>query len=145
MTAEHAPQPMSRSRAPSRRTPLRRHVARLNRAVLNKVTIHVAGVLPELGIVIHKGRTSGNVYRTPVNVFRTKDGFRVALTYGRDADWVKNAVSFGAVRLITRHKEYELTNPEFVNDPYRQHVPLLLRGMLRVLRVTEFLDFRSAI
>jgi deazaflavin-dependent oxidoreductase (nitroreductase family) len=140
-----APQPTSGPRTQTRPRRFAPHVARFNRAVTNKASIHVAGVLPDFGIVIHKGRQTGTVYRTPVNVFRTKDGFRVALPYGRDADWVQNAVSFGAVRLTTRGKEYELTNPQFVTDPYRQHVPLLLRGMLRVLRVTDFLDFRSAI
>ena len=59
-------------------------MARLNRAVTNKVSIHLAGFVPGLGIVIHVGRRTRNVYRTPVIVFRTKDGFRIAMTYGRD-------------------------------------------------------------
>ena len=78
-------------------------------------------------------------------VFRTKDGFRIALTYGRDSDWVENALAHGAVRLVTRRKEFELTEPEVVTDLHRQHVPLPLRGILRLLRVAEFLDFRSAV
>ena len=119
-------------------------MARFNRAVTNKVSIHVAGWAPGLGIVIHVGRRTRTVYRTPVNVFRTKDGFRFALTYGRDADWVQNALAHGAVRLVTRSKEYELTEPELVTDPHRQHVPWLARGMLRLVRVSDFLDFRRA-
>ena len=67
-------------------------MARFNRAVTNKVSIHLAGSLPGMGIVIHVGRRTRNVYRTPVIVFRTKDGFRIALTYGRASDWVKNAL-----------------------------------------------------
>ena len=123
---------------------LGRRMARLNRAVTNKVSIHLAGFVPGLGIVIHVGRRTRNVYRTPVIVFRTKDGFRIALTYGRQSDWVQNALGHGAVRLVARRREYELTEPELVTDPHRQHVPLLLRGFLRVLRVSEFLDFRRA-
>ncbi len=123
---------------------LGRRTARFNRAITNKVANHVAGVLPGMGIVIHVGRRSREVYRTPVAVFRTTDGFRIALTYGRDSDWVRNALSHGAVRLVTRRREYELTEPEVVVDEHRQHVPLLPRGMLRVLRVSEFLDFRRA-
>jgi len=117
-------------------------MARVNRAVTNKLSEPLAGVLPGMGIVIHVGRRTRNVYRTPVLVFRTKDGFRIALTYGRASDWVKNAFAHGAVRLVTRRHEYELTSPEVVVDEQRQHVPLLLRGFLRVLRVSEFLDFR---
>jgi deazaflavin-dependent oxidoreductase (nitroreductase family) len=128
--------------APSPR--LGRRTARINRAATNKVSIHLAGFLPGMGIVIHVGRRTRNVYRTPVIVFRTKDGFRIALTYGGASDWVKNAIAHGAVRLITRHREYELTEPELVTDPHRQHVPLLLRGLLHLLRVSEFLDFRRA-
>jgi hypothetical protein len=79
-----------------------------------------------------------------VNVFRTTDGFRIALTYGRDAEWVKNAFAHGAVRLITRRQVYELTRPEVVVDEDLGHVPLLVRALLRVLRVSEFLDLHSS-
>jgi deazaflavin-dependent oxidoreductase (nitroreductase family) len=119
-------------------------MARFNRAVTNKVSVHVAGVLPGLGIVIHVGRRTRTVYRTPVNVFRTKDGFRFALTYGADAEWVRNALAHGAVRLITRSKEYELTDPEVVTDPHRQHVPVIARGIMCVMHVSQFLDFTRA-
>jgi deazaflavin-dependent oxidoreductase (nitroreductase family) len=119
-------------------------MARFNRRVINKVTIHLAGRLPCTGILIHVGRRSGNVYRTPVNVFRTEDGFRFALSYGEDADWVRNALSFGAVRLVTRHREYELTGPLLVSDPERANVPPAMRAMLGIMRVSMFLDFRSA-
>ena len=142
-----SPHSAQRSSAAHRQLPaprLGRRTARLNRAVTNKVSIHLAGSLPGMGIVIHVGRRTRNVYRTPVIVFRTKDGFRIALTYGRASDWVKNALTHGAVRLITRHREYELSEPELVTDPHSQHVPLLLRGVLHLLRVSEFLDFRSA-
>ncbi len=123
---------------------LGRRVARFNRAVTNRVSIHVAGVLPGMGIVVHVGRRTRNVYRTPVNVFRTKDGFRIALTYGRDSEWVRNALAHGAVRLVTRRRVYELTDPEVVTDEHRQHVPLPLRAVLRLLRVSDFLDLRRA-
>jgi deazaflavin-dependent oxidoreductase (nitroreductase family) len=119
-------------------------MARFNRAVTNKVSVHVAGWAPGLGIVIHVGRRTRTVYRTPVNVFRTKDGFRFALTYGRDAQWVQNALAHGAVRLIHRSREYELTDPEIVHDVHRQHVSAVARAMLRFMRVSEFLDFTRA-
>jgi len=123
---------------------LGRRMARFNRAVVNKVSIHLAGFVPGMGIVLHVGRRTRQVYCTPVLVFTTKDGFRIALTYGRDSDWVKNALAHGAVRLITRRNEYELSQPELVTDVHRQHVALPLRALLRLLRVAEFLDFQSA-
>jgi deazaflavin-dependent oxidoreductase (nitroreductase family) len=134
--AGHAPAPHPR---------LGRRMARFNHLVLNKVMVHVADVLPGLGVVSHMGRVTRNVYRTPVNVFRTKCGFRMALTYGSDAEWVKNALAMGAVRLVTRSKTYELTDPRLVTDPHHQCVPAYARAMLRLLRVSEFIEFRSAV
>lgn len=119
-------------------------MARFNRAVVNPVAVHVAGLIPGVGVVIHVGRKSRNVYRTPVLVFRTKDGYRIALTYGRDSEWVKNALAHGAVRLTTRRKTHELSDPEIVTDPHRQHMPMPVRLFLRVLRVSEFIDFHAA-
>jgi deazaflavin-dependent oxidoreductase (nitroreductase family) len=119
-------------------------MARFNRAVTNKVLIHVARLVPGMGIVTHVGRHTHTVYRTPVLVFRAKDGYRIALTYGRDSDWVRNALAHGAVRLATGRSEHELTDPEIVADPHLQHVPWVERGFLRLLRVSDFLDFHAA-
>jgi deazaflavin-dependent oxidoreductase (nitroreductase family) len=140
----HSGQRRSGSNEVVRRPRLGRRVARFNRAVTNKVAVHVAGWAPGLGLVIHVGRRTRTVYRTPVNVFRTKDGFRFALTYGPDAEWVRNALAHGAVRLIHRSKEYELTDPVLVTDMDRQHVPAVGRAIMRFMRVTQFLDFQRA-
>ncbi|HEX3333965.1 MAG TPA: nitroreductase family deazaflavin-dependent oxidoreductase [Acidimicrobiales bacterium] len=144
MSAAHSAQRRSGLHVAAPKPRLGRRTARFNRAVSNKVLIHVAGFLPGWGIVTHVGRRTRTVYRTPVLVFPTKDGFRIALTYGRDSDWVKNAQAHGAVRLTTRRQVRELTDPELVHDPQRQHVPWLERGFLRALRVSEFLDFHAA-
>jgi deazaflavin-dependent oxidoreductase (nitroreductase family) len=143
MTA-HSAQPSSGTAHHAKTPRLGRRMARFNKAATNKVSIHLAGFLPGLGIVTHVGRRTHTAYRTPVNVFRTKDGFRFALTYGRDAEWVRNAMAHGAVRLTTRRKEYELSEPQIVTDPHLQHVPIVARSMLRFMRVTDFLDFRRA-
>ena len=127
---------------PLHRPLLGRRIARFNRSVTNKVAVHVAGVVPGLGIVIHVGRRTRTVYRTPVMVFAAPNGFRVALTYGSDSDWVRNALAHGAVRLIARRRSYELRNPEVVVDPARRNVPWIVRGALSVLRVAEFLDLQ---
>ena len=86
----HSAQPRSGQRVSQQRPRLGRRMARFNRAVTNKVSVHVAGWAPGMGVVTHVGRRTRTVYRTPVNVFRTKDGFRFALTYGRDAEWVRD-------------------------------------------------------
>ena len=45
--------------------------------------------LPAFGVVIHRGRKSGRIYETPVNVFREGEAYLFFLTYGSDAQWVK--------------------------------------------------------
>jgi deazaflavin-dependent oxidoreductase (nitroreductase family) len=78
--------------------PAPRSIARFNRRFTNKLTLKVAGYLPGFAIVSHVGRKSGRTYRTPVNAFRTDDGYIIALTYGSESDWVKNVLAAGAVR-----------------------------------------------
>lgn len=66
----------------------KRWVAAFNLAVTNRITSRFAARLPGFGILTHVGRKSGKVYRTPVNVFRAPEGFLIALTYGRESEWV---------------------------------------------------------
>jgi hypothetical protein len=67
----------------------KRWVAAFNLAVTNRITSRFAARLPGFGILAHVDRESGRVYRTPVNVFRAPEGFLIALTYGRESEWVK--------------------------------------------------------
>ena len=79
----------------------KRWVAAFNVAVTNRITSRFAARLPGFGIVTHAGRKSGKLYRTPVNVFRGPEGFLIALTYGRDSEWVKNVLAAGGCQLET--------------------------------------------
>src|SRR3954447_4787124 len=116
--------------------PLSRSVADFNRRYFNKLSRHVAGWLPGFGIVIHTGRTSGRTYETPVNVFRTEDGFIIALTYGR-ADWVKNVMAAGSAKLRTRRKVAERRNPRMLRAPQREPMPGLPRAVLAAIDFPE--------
>jgi len=116
--------------------PLPRSLAEFNRRFTNRVSRHVAGWLPGFGIVIHNGRTSGRTYETPVNVFRTKGGFVIALTYGR-ADWVRNVMASGSARLRTCGKLHEIVNPTIVDAPRHPDLPLIPRKILMWIDVSE--------
>lgn len=119
--------------------PFPRAVARLNRVGLNRVTRHIAPSVPGLGVVVHRGRRSGRIYETPVNVFPTPDGVRIALTYGADSDWVKNVLAAGGCQLRTRGRTLSLTNPRLAHDPKRRDIRPIERQILRLLRVADFL------
>jgi F420H(2)-dependent quinone reductase len=82
----------------------KRWVAAFNLAVTNRITSRFAARLGGFGILTHVGRKSGRVYRTPVNVFREPEGFLIALTYGRESEWVRNVVAAGAASLKLPHQ-----------------------------------------
>jgi deazaflavin-dependent oxidoreductase (nitroreductase family) len=118
-------------------------MAHFNRLATNRLTRPLAKRLPGFGVVVHVGRTSGRRYSTPVNVFRSPDDYVIALTYGRDAEWVKNVVAAGSCELIMRGRRRTLIPEEILQDEARTHVPRLVRLPLRVLGVSEFLRLRD--
>jgi deazaflavin-dependent oxidoreductase (nitroreductase family) len=118
-----------------------RRVARINRAATNRILGPLARVLPGLGVVIHRGRRSGREYRTPVTVFRTPDGYVVALTYGV-GDWARNVLAAGGCDLEMRRRVVRLVDARLVRDPSRGAVPVFIRPALAALGVTEFVHLR---
>ncbi|GAB3525740.1 nitroreductase family deazaflavin-dependent oxidoreductase [Phytohabitans suffuscus] len=117
---------------------LPRRLARINRVVGNRLLGPVAGRLPGFGIVVHHGRRSGREYRTPVSIFKTGDGYVVALTYGV-GDWTRNVLAAGGCVVEIRGRPIHLTAPRLVHDPSRRSVPRPVRPILAAISVTEFL------
>ncbi len=120
--------------------PAPRWLARLNRVALNRLTSHIAPWAPGLGVVVHRGRRSGRTFRTPVNVFRRDGRFIIALTYGRESDWVQNVVAADGCELVTRRRRHKLAHPRLYRDESAQEMPAFVRFMLRrVVKVPDFL------
>ncbi len=124
--------------------PIPRIVRQWNKAGTNRITKHIAPWMPGLGLVVHHGRRSGNVYQTPVNVFATEDGYVLALTYGADTDWVKNVLAAGGCELRTRGRVVSLTAPRLFHDETRSSIRPLERQVLRVIGVADFLSLKTA-
>jgi deazaflavin-dependent oxidoreductase (nitroreductase family) len=118
-------------------------MARINRVASNRVLSPLARVLPGFGVVTHRGRRSGREYRTPVGVFRTPDGYVIALIYGV-GDWARNVLAAGGCDLEIRRRVVRLVDPRLVRDPSRSAVPVPVRPFLAVLGVTEFVHLRLA-
>ena len=111
---------------------------------LNPVMRHVARRLPGFALLTHRGRTSGRVYTTPVNVFRRGEDYYVFLTYGSAAQWVKNVLAAGSCSLETRGRTVELADPELVTDPELRPAPRLVRLVERRLAgATQYLRLRA--
>jgi deazaflavin-dependent oxidoreductase (nitroreductase family) len=115
-------------------------VARFNRRVTNPVQRLWAGRLPAFAILEHVGRRSGRVYRTPLNVFPTDDGYALLLTYGPDRDWVKNLVSAGEARMQHLGQTFTVTDPRVM--PKQEAAPFV-RGFWR--RIFARLPFEQAV
>lgn len=119
--------------------PLSQRVARFNRRVLNPLTRQLAGWAPGFAIVVHTGRRSGRVYHTPVNAFRDGDDYLIALTYGAEADWVRNVLASGGCKLLTRGRSISLTRPRIVTDPDRRWAPPPVRLVLGLINAPHYL------
>ena len=124
--------------------PIPRIVRQWNKAGLNRVTRHFAPWTPGFGVVVHRGRRSGRLYQTPVNVFATMDAYVLALTYGPDTDWVKNVLAAGGCELRTRGRTIRLVSPLLFHDEARRDIRPLERQVLRVLGVADFLSLKTA-
>lgn len=124
--------------------PLPKTLARFNLVVTNPILGHVAGRLPGFAIVVHTGRRSGRVYRTPVNLFRTGDAYVIALTYGSDTQWVRNVQAAGGCEVVTRGERFRLGEPRIVREPSRQSVPRPVGLILGAIDVDEFMLLRRA-
>ena len=125
--------------------PAPRWLARVNLRFTNHLLGPLARHLPGMGVVIHKGRTSGREYRTPVMIFRRGDTVIVALTYGRESQWVQNVLAEGACRLETQGKTLRLVRPRIVHDEQRSSVPAIPRVILGLLNVSDFLEMSDTV
>lgn len=124
--------------------PLPRWLTRVNLAVTNRLTMPLASRLPWFGVLEHVGRRSGTVRRTPLNVFRSGPGrWVVALTYGSGVQWLRNIEAAGECRMMIRRRWIRLGEPRRFRDPSRSRVPVPVRPILALIRVTEFVEFRE--
>jgi deazaflavin-dependent oxidoreductase (nitroreductase family) len=123
---------------------LPRWLARFNVAFTNRLMVPIASWLPYFGVVEHVGRSSGQRYRTPVNVFRHGDRYVFALTYGPRSQWVSNVETAGGCMLVTGGRRVRLVDPRRFTDTHRRDVLAVARPILGLLSVSEFLELRRA-
>lgn len=122
--------------------PLPKRLARFNLRVTNRLARPLASRLPWFGVLTHRGRRSGWLYRTPVNLFRIPNWYVVALTYGPDTQWVRNVLEAGECELQTRGRWVRLNGPRLITDENRRLVPPPVRPILCVLGVDRFMLLR---
>ena len=121
--------------------PLPKSLARFNLKVTNRITGPFANRLPGFAVVHHVGRKSGAKRASPVNMFKDGDQYVIALTYGRDSQWVKNVLAAGEFDVVTRGKRIHLHDPRVVQDA---RVPRPVRLALRALDVHDYVVARPS-
>lgn len=120
--------------------PAPRWIARANKAGLNRITKFIAPWAPGWAVVVHRGRRSGRIFRTPLWAFRRDDGYVIALTYGAESDWVRNVLAAGGGELESRRRRYTVGSPRVYRDESAAGMPPFIRFMLRrVIKAPEFL------
>jgi len=108
--------------------------------VTNPILGPLAQRLPGMGVVLHIGRKAHRRYRTPVIVFRQHDHFLIALTYGRESQWVQSVLTQRNCELETQGRTLPLSQPRLIHDPQRSMMPTMVRIALGVLNVSDFLE-----
>ncbi|WP_024804804.1 nitroreductase family deazaflavin-dependent oxidoreductase [Nocardia sp. BMG51109] len=124
--------------------PFPRALAKFNRRVTNRVANPVAGRVPGMGIIVHTGRSSGRVYRTPITLFSQDGVYRVALTYGRDVDWLKNILAAGEFQVETGGHTVTVRDPVVRHDAGASWAPPGFRQAFGAFGVEFYLEGHPA-
>jgi deazaflavin-dependent oxidoreductase (nitroreductase family) len=103
--------------------PAPRWLARFNLHLTNHLLSPVAARLPGMGVDVHTGRKTHRQYRTPVLIFRDGEQVIIALTYGRESQWVKNVLAQGGCELKSQKRTLRLSRPGLFHDEDRRAMP----------------------
>ena len=85
--------------------------------LFNRLVLPLAGtrLLPLYGVIEHRGRRTGKVFRTPVVVRPTKDGFVVPMPWGERTDWYRNVRAAGGCVIRWKSRDYPMVQPEVID------------------------------
>jgi deazaflavin-dependent oxidoreductase (nitroreductase family) len=120
--------------------PIPHFVRRFNRDLVNPTLRHLAGVGPFVEIE-HVGRRSGRVRRTTLMAFRRGDLVTIALTYGRDVDWLRNVRAAAGCRMHVGRCLVVLGPPRSVSSAVGSaRMPIGPRELLPIMGVHEFVE-----
>lgn len=87
---------------------------RLQIKYMNPVMAPIARRLPSIGVIRHRGRTSGTVYETVVSPMRKGNVVAVGLLHGK-TNWVRNVLAAGEADLELGRRRMHLVSPRVIS------------------------------
>ena len=116
-----------------------------NKYVTNRVLRGLAHLsFGPFALVRHVGRRSGKPYETVIMVWRTAEGFVIALTYGPNVDWYRNLQASGGGTVFWHRRTYTVGKPEpIAANTALLAFPLLFRLILGRIGLQDFVSVKS--
>jgi deazaflavin-dependent oxidoreductase (nitroreductase family) len=127
------------------RSPGVRHAIRAIARLVNPLVLLVAGRrwMPILGIVHHRGRSTGRQYSTPLGMRPLGGALVVPRTFGAGAAWYRNLVAAGWVEVTYRGRTWRVGTPQ-LRDLYAVAAafPRYERSLIELLGIDDFVVLR---
>jgi deazaflavin-dependent oxidoreductase (nitroreductase family) len=127
--------------------PRTRRVVRSVARFVNPVTLQIAGRrwMPIVGILHHRGRSSGRAYATPLGMRHFGNSFVMPRTFGENAAWYLNVLAAGGCVVTYLGKDYTLVEPEVIDyTAAAPAFPRYERLQFRLIGINEYLRLRIA-
>ncbi|WP_143049937.1 nitroreductase family deazaflavin-dependent oxidoreductase [Asanoa ishikariensis] len=106
---------------------------------VNPLIVPMARRVPPLAVIHHVGRRSGRSYQTPVMAFPAPEGWVVALFYGDDVQWLRNARGPGGVALTRAGQRHEVSQVRLLDAAAGTPlIPAWARAVVRPARVRAY-------
>jgi len=124
-----------------------RRLIRFVARFVNPVVMLIAGRrwMPVVGILHHRGRSSGRAYATPLGMRPLGDSFVIPRTFSENAAWYLNVLAAGWCVVTYRGADHTLVEPEIVD--YAAAAPAFPRYerlQFRLVGINEYLRLRRA-
>ena len=118
----------------------------MNRRVTNPRVMRTAGTSDtQTSVIEHVGRTSGRIYKTPIDIIESATGLLIALPYGTRADWLRNVQAAGSATIVTQGQRVNVGRPTIVaTADVADLIPKRTMRMLRVFGVGQFLHLEKS-
>jgi len=147
--AGNTPGGHGRNEAPARRAgnairfgPRTRRLIRAVARIVNPLVLRIAGRrhMPILGIVHHRGRTTGRAYATPLGVRpAASGGFVIPLTFSNASHWYQNMRAAGGCVITYQGVDHTVARPVVVDRATAGPAyPRYERLALRLIGINEF-------